>query len=169
MKHVALVFAVGTLLSLFAIPVEAQRQMERLDRGVVAVHREDGKVYVGWRMFGTDRDDIAFNLYRSTDGKEAIEKALRHQPDAIVMDVEMPVMDGYESTLRLGENPETCHIPVIMLTVSTDIDSVNRGFDCGCVDYLPKPVKMGSLMDSLTRALKQKTTRPNQALQAQAL
>ena len=44
------------------------RQMENLSRGVIAVN-QGGKVFVGWRMFGTDRDDIAFNLYRETDGK----------------------------------------------------------------------------------------------------
>ena len=46
----------------------AQRQMERLGRGVVAVRQPDGKVWVGWRMLGTDPDGVAFNLYRSTAG-----------------------------------------------------------------------------------------------------
>ena len=57
----------------------AQRQMEYLDRGVIAVNQGNGKVYVGWRMLGTDPDDIAFNLYRSTDGGEPVrlmERAL---------------------------------------------------------------------------------------------
>jgi rhamnogalacturonan endolyase len=43
------------------------RQMERLGRGMVAVRRGDGKVFVGWRLLGTDPDDIVFNLYRTTD------------------------------------------------------------------------------------------------------
>src|SRR4051794_35180657 len=48
----------------------AERQMEHLTRGVVAVHQGEGNVYVGWRMLGMDPDGIAFNLYRST-GDEA--------------------------------------------------------------------------------------------------
>ena len=108
-------------------------------------------------------------VYTAIDGKEALEKAERHQPDVIIMDVEMPVMDGYESTLRLGENPETCNIPVIMLTIHTDIDSVNRGFDCGCVDYLAKPVSMGPLLDSLNRALKRKHTGKGRGLDSRAI
>jgi rhamnogalacturonan endolyase len=44
------------------------RQMEKLGRGVIAINQGDGKVYVGWRMLGTDPDAIAFNLYRATDG-----------------------------------------------------------------------------------------------------
>ena len=56
---------------LIVVPAAAQsrpRQMERLSRGVVAVN-QGGKVFVGWRMFGTDADNISFNLYRTTDGK----------------------------------------------------------------------------------------------------
>lgn len=55
--------AIGMVL-LFAATGGAQRQLERLDRGVVAVLREQGTVYVGWRLLGTDPDDIAFNVYR---------------------------------------------------------------------------------------------------------
>ncbi|HEX6625769.1 MAG TPA: rhamnogalacturonan lyase [Pyrinomonadaceae bacterium] len=49
----------------------AQRQMEGLGRGVVAVRQADGKVFVGWRVLGTEPDEIAFNLYRATDGARA--------------------------------------------------------------------------------------------------
>jgi len=58
--------------------VEARR-MEKLGRGVVAVKQGDGKVFVGWRMLGTDPDDIAFNLYRATSGGGAVAK-LNQQP-----------------------------------------------------------------------------------------
>ena len=58
--------------------VGAQRQMENLGRGVVAINQGDGKVYVGWRMLGTDPDEIAFDLYRSTGGGEPTK--LNHEP-----------------------------------------------------------------------------------------
>ena len=61
----------------FAIPVTSQkkpmRQMEYLTRGVVAVIQGEGKVFVGWRMLGTDPDDIAFNLYRRTAGSKPVK------------------------------------------------------------------------------------------------
>ncbi|HEX8142415.1 MAG TPA: rhamnogalacturonan lyase [Pyrinomonadaceae bacterium] len=66
------------LLFLFATEAEAQRQMERLGRGVIAVNQGDGKVFVGWRMLGTDSEAIAFNLYRSTGGGEPVK--LNEQP-----------------------------------------------------------------------------------------
>lgn len=51
----------------------SQRQMENLGRGVVAIPQGSGKVYIGWRMLGTDPDDISFNLYRSADGGKAVK------------------------------------------------------------------------------------------------
>ncbi len=56
---------VGTIF-LFVSTASAQRYMEKLDRGVVAVNLGDGKIYVGWRMLGTDPDNIAFNVYRNS-------------------------------------------------------------------------------------------------------
>jgi rhamnogalacturonan endolyase len=58
--------------------VRAQRVMENLGRGIVAVNQGEGKVYVGWRMLGTDPENIAFNLYRSAGGKAAVK--LNKQP-----------------------------------------------------------------------------------------
>jgi rhamnogalacturonan endolyase len=67
-----IVRALVVLLSLVA-GADAQRQMENLGRGVVAINRGDGKVYVGWRLLGTDPNNIAFNLYRATDGATPVK------------------------------------------------------------------------------------------------
>lgn len=56
------------VLVLIATPIFAQRQMEHLNRGVVAIHQGNGQVFVGWRMLGNDPDDIAFQVYRNTGG-----------------------------------------------------------------------------------------------------
>jgi rhamnogalacturonan endolyase len=53
------------MIFVFVAEASAQRQMEKLGRGVVAVNQSDGKVYIGWRLLGTDPDDIAFNVYRN--------------------------------------------------------------------------------------------------------
>ena len=75
-KPLITIILVTTLLSFNLI--HAQRQRENLGRGMVAIHQGDGMVYVGWRMLGTDPDDIAFNLYRSTGGGRAVK--LNDQP-----------------------------------------------------------------------------------------
>jgi rhamnogalacturonan endolyase len=74
---VAIAIVVGMIL-FFTPSIQAKRYMERLGRGVVAINQGSGKVYVGWRMLGTDPTDIAFNLYRSTGGGTAVK--LNSQP-----------------------------------------------------------------------------------------
>jgi rhamnogalacturonan endolyase len=67
------ILAIAFSLTLLLVPgVKAQRQMEKLGRGVVAVRQADGQVYVGWRLLGTDPEAIAFNLYRVTGGSKAV-------------------------------------------------------------------------------------------------
>ena len=68
MNIVTKIFFTGSLLLSFLF-VQAQRQMEYLDRGVYAVNQGNGKIFVSWRLLGTEPGDMAFNLYRSTDGK----------------------------------------------------------------------------------------------------
>src|SRR5919205_1754204 len=65
-------FVVAVLL-LSAVSTNAQRRMEALGRGVVAVRQQDGRVWVGWRLLGTDPDALAFNLYRSTGGARPVK------------------------------------------------------------------------------------------------
>lgn len=68
-----------TLALLFlAFQANGQKQMEYLDRGVVAIHKGGGNVYIGWRISGTDPQDISFNLYRTTGGKKPVK--LNAQP-----------------------------------------------------------------------------------------
>src|SRR4029079_4753405 len=69
-KKILFAICFALILSIH-LPAQAKlvRQMEKLSRGLVAINKGDGKVFVSWRMFGTDADNIAFNLYRETDGK----------------------------------------------------------------------------------------------------
>jgi rhamnogalacturonan endolyase len=62
--------ALTLLIALAPLPALAQRPMEYLTRGLVAVHQGDGKVFLSWRLLGTDPDDIAFNLYRAVSGSQ---------------------------------------------------------------------------------------------------
>lgn len=67
-------FIIALVSILFVVTgAGAQRQMEYLGRGVVAVNQGGGKVYIGWRMLGTDPEDIAFNLYRSIGGAKPVK------------------------------------------------------------------------------------------------
>jgi len=75
-----------------------------------------------------------------TNGETALETAASEQPDLILLDILMPEMDGYEVCKRLKDNPATKSIPVIFLTVKTDVEDERKGFDLGAVDYITKPI-----------------------------
>lgn len=91
---------------LLLVQVSAQRQMEALDRGVVAVRNAEGKVFLSWRMMGTEPQDVAFNVYRSVNGKT---KMLNKQPITNVThfvdgDIDMTMQASYSvSTVKQGK------------------------------------------------------------------
>ncbi len=73
------------------------------------------------------------------NGRIGVELARQHMPDIIVLDVEMPEMDGFEACRRLKENPATADIPVVILTIHGDrAGAVLQGIDLGAVDFIPK-------------------------------
>ena len=73
------------------------------------------------------------------NSKEAFERAL-NRPDLVLLDVVMPEMDGYQVCEQLKNDPRTADIPIIFLTVKSDIDDEVRGFELGAVDYITKPI-----------------------------
>ncbi|HVS51127.1 MAG TPA: rhamnogalacturonan lyase [Opitutaceae bacterium] len=73
MRRLLAPFLAFVALCASARPVVAERQMEALGRGVVAINQGSGRIHLGWRLLGTDPDDIAFNLYRSTGGAAPIQ------------------------------------------------------------------------------------------------
>ncbi len=75
----------------------------------------------------------------AVDGESAIAQVKRNQPDLILLDVQMPGINGFETCRRLKANPVTQNIPIIFTTALADIDSKTKGFSLGAVDYIPKP------------------------------
>ncbi|MFA4827728.1 MAG: response regulator [Thermodesulfovibrionales bacterium] len=84
--------------------------------------------------------NYGYDFETAKNGLEAIEKTKAFTPDLILLDIMMPEMDGYEACRRLKENPETQHIPVVMVTALADRDSRIRGLESGADDFLTKPV-----------------------------
>ena len=95
-----------------------------------------------------------YTVFMSADGAHAIDSAIRHQPDIILLDVMMPGMDGYEVCRRLKANLATRHIPIVMLTALTDQEDRLRGLEAGADDFLSKPIEDFALfarLEALTR------------------
>lgn len=90
-----------------------------------------------------------YELISACDGQEGVEKALREQPDLILMDIEMPRMSGLEACKILKENEATTDIPVILLTMRGENSFRQEGFANGCSDFLTKPVNAEKLIAAL--------------------
>jgi CheY-like chemotaxis protein/anti-sigma regulatory factor (Ser/Thr protein kinase) len=82
----------------------------------------------------------------ATTGADALDIAQYKLPDLILLDIAMPVMDGYEVCDRLKENPVTKDIPVIYLTARTEPEDILKGFETGAVDYILKPFSSAELV-----------------------
>jgi two-component system cell cycle response regulator len=81
-----------------------------------------------------------YEVIAASSGPEALEAAVGHKPDLILLDVMMPGMDGFEVCRRLKANPDTAHIPVIMVTALGDPEDRVQGLSAGADDFLTKPV-----------------------------
>jgi CheY-like chemotaxis protein len=81
-----------------------------------------------------------FRVAEAADGVEGVERAIELQPDLIVMDLALPVVDGCEATRRLKNNPRTKDIPVLALTAHGYRAHMVAAHDAGCDEYLIKPV-----------------------------
>jgi len=88
------------------------------------------------------------------NGEEGLKAAESHSPDLILMDITMPVMDGYEACKRLKKNKKTKAIPIIMLTAVGHPDSITRSLETGAIDYIAKPFQPAVLMEKVRKALK---------------
>ena len=80
-----------------------------------------------------------FDVETATNGREAIEQAVALQPDLILMDASMPVLDGWQATRELKANPSTRHIPVLALTAHAFDDARQEARAVGCDGFVPKP------------------------------
>ena len=77
-------------------------------------------------------------------GKQGVEMALSERPDLILMDMSLPVIDGWEATRRLKANDATRHIPVIALTAHAMAGDREKAMEVGCDDYDTKPVEISA-------------------------
>ena len=104
---------------------------------------------------------ISFKLERNgyetiwaKDGGEALEKIRSVLPDLILLDIMMPVMDGYEVLKKIKEDERTSSIPVIILTARGQEQDIVRGFDLGIEDYILKPFRPSELVARIKKTLK---------------
>jgi serine phosphatase RsbU (regulator of sigma subunit) len=114
-------------------------------------------------------EDAGYETVSAVNGQEALDKVVSESPDLVLLDIMMPVMDGFEVLSRLKENPETRGIPVIVISASNDLKSMVRGIHLGAEDYLPKPFEPILLSARITSCLEKKRLQDLQKLYLKSL
>jgi two-component system cell cycle response regulator DivK len=102
------------------------------------------------------RDMLAPTDYEITEaenGDEALTAIAKERPDLILMDLQLPIMDGYEATRRIKADAALCSIPIIAVTSYALSGEENKARAAGCDDYVPKPFRPRQLLAKIRRYL----------------
>jgi len=117
---------------------------------ILYVEDNDDNVYMlKMRLELTDE----FEVLVAEDGEKGCEMAARELPDLILMDLEMPVVDGWEAARRLKSGPETRHIPIIGLSAHALAGEREKALAAGCEEIDTKPVEFERLLGKIRRLL----------------
>jgi len=96
-----------------------------------------------------------FTILVATDGAQGVAMAATEQPDLILMDLSLPVLDGWEATRRIKAAPETKHIPVVALTAHAMAGDREKALAAGCNDFDTKPVELPRLLGKIRALLRE--------------
>ncbi|PIE39541.1 MAG: two-component system response regulator [Gammaproteobacteria bacterium] len=92
-----------------------------------------------------------FNVITASNGQQALEKMASEQPDLVLMDINLPVMDGWTACRNARQDPEIAWIPIIALTAHAMDTHRDAAFEAGCSDYATKPVDFPALLEKIER------------------
>ena len=120
---------------------------------ILYVEDNDDNVYV----LKSRLERSGFTVVIARDGAQGVAMAASEQPDVILMDLSLPVLDGWEATRRIKVEPNTKHIPVIAITAHAMTGDREKALAAGCDDFDTKPVEMPRLLEKI-RAVARKTT-----------
>ncbi|MEQ8443169.1 MAG: response regulator [Alphaproteobacteria bacterium] len=94
-----------------------------------------------------------FEVAVAVDGQVGVEMAASELPDLILMDINLPVMDGWDATRTIKSNATTSHIPVIALTANAMSSDRTKALESGCDEFETKPVEFARLIDKINQFL----------------
>jgi CheY-like chemotaxis protein len=97
-----------------------------------------------------------YDVITASDGQEGLEKVMKERPDLVLLDTNMPVMNGHEVLERLKQHEELKNIPVIMVTALCEAQDVAKASSYGVADYVAKPFDFSDLVEKIAKALENK-------------
>jgi CheY-like chemotaxis protein len=98
-------------------------------------------------------EDQGYHILEAADGEQAVEIATRARPDVILMDLNLPKLDGFAATARIRANPELNGMQIVAVTAYPDADHRARALAVGCNAYVTKPIDFDWLKELLTNLL----------------
>lgn len=104
-------------------------------------------------VYSTILEHFGYTVLLATDGAEGVRLAREALPDLVLMDVSIPVMDGWEATRVLKSEPATAGIPIVALTAHALATDRERAAEAGCDGYLAKPVEPRRVLEEVRRFL----------------
>lgn len=94
-----------------------------------------------------------FEVSVAVDGQEGVDMARAESPDLVLMDMSLPIMDGWEATRQLKSDAQTASIPVIALTAHAMAGDREKALEAGCDDYDTKPIELPRLLEKIAALL----------------
>lgn len=128
---------------------KAQIDISRSNQTILIVDDSRTQVYSTKKIL----NDYGFSVITAEDGKIGINKARDVKPDLILMDIVMPVINGFQATRYLKKHPETSQIPIIIVSSSTQESDKAWGLKLGACDFVTKPTEAGLLIAKIIRHL----------------
>lgn len=92
-------------------------------------------------------------VLQAWDGRQGVERALQARPDLVLLDIQLPVMDGYETARRLRAEPSLAGLPIVALTSYAMTGDREKALEAGCDGYLEKPINPETFIASIERYL----------------
>ena len=112
---------------------------------ILYVEDNDDNIY----MLRTRLTRAGHSVVVATDGAQGVEMAARERPDLILLDLSLPVVDGWEAARRIKAEPETSRIPIIALTAHAMAGDREKAMAAGCDDFDTKPVEFKRLLEKI--------------------
>jgi two-component system cell cycle response regulator DivK len=97
--------------------------------------------------------NAGYELMEASDGERGVAMAAEHRPDIILMDIQLPIIDGYEATRRIKANPATRHIPIIAVTSYALSGDEAKALAAGCDAYVAKPFSPRKILEKVRELL----------------
>lgn len=116
---------------------------------VLVIEDNDDNYYMLQFMLEGHGDQIV----RAKDGIDGVKRARSEQPDLILMDIQLPLLNGYEATKQIKASQELSHIPIIAITSYAMLGDRDKAIEAGCDDYIEKPIEPETILSRIEQYL----------------